>query len=110
MNAVETEQAISTLSEQPFDPASFPFAFLEAFSNKATTLKRLKSDRQFLLGFKAGEPDWALYPLNGLENMAALKRKLQNIQKLRILVIPITGTGFIRSPDLPNATGPMVSL
>jgi hypothetical protein len=24
---------------------------------------------------------------------------------LRILVIPITGSGFIRSPDLPNAMG-----
>ena len=29
---------------------------------------------------------------------------------LGILVIPIIGTGFIRSPDFPNATGPMVSL
>ena len=29
---------------------------------------------------------------------------------LRILVIPIIGTGFIRSPGLPNATCPMVSL
>ncbi|WDR06670.1 lactate dehydrogenase [Devosia rhodophyticola] len=43
MNAVEIEQAISELAEQPFDAAEFPFAFLQAFGNKATTLKRLRS-------------------------------------------------------------------
>ena len=31
MNAVEIEEAISQLAEQDFDPAKFPFAFLEAF-------------------------------------------------------------------------------
>lgn len=43
MNAVEIEEAISKLAEQPFDPAEFPYAFLEAFGNKATTINRLKS-------------------------------------------------------------------
>ncbi|MDO5623768.1 MAG: lactate dehydrogenase [Pseudomonadota bacterium] len=43
MNAVEIEQAVSHLAQQPFDGSSFPYAFLEAFGNKATTLKRLKS-------------------------------------------------------------------
>ena len=43
MNAVEIEQAITDLAEQPFDPASFPYAFLEAFGNKATTIQRLRS-------------------------------------------------------------------
>ncbi|MBX3524923.1 MAG: class I SAM-dependent DNA methyltransferase [Rhodoblastus sp.] len=42
MNAVEIEQAISTLAESPFDAAEFPFAFLQAFGNKETTLKRLR--------------------------------------------------------------------
>ncbi|MCG8316510.1 MAG: lactate dehydrogenase, partial [Pseudomonadales bacterium] len=37
------EEAISNLAEQAFDAASFPYAFLEAFGNKATTIKRLKS-------------------------------------------------------------------
>lgn len=43
MNAVEIEEAISKLAEQPFDPAQFPYAFLEAFGNKATTISRLRS-------------------------------------------------------------------
>ncbi|MBI5918396.1 MAG: class I SAM-dependent DNA methyltransferase [Nitrosomonadales bacterium] len=43
MNAVEIEQAISELSLQPFDAAEFPFAFLAAFGNKETALKRLRA-------------------------------------------------------------------
>lgn len=43
MNAVEIEEAITALAERPFDAAEFPFAFLEAFGNKETTLKRLRS-------------------------------------------------------------------
>lgn len=43
MNAVEIEEAISLLADQPFDADTFPYAFLEAFGNKATTLKRLKT-------------------------------------------------------------------
>ncbi len=43
MNAVEIEEAISALAEQAFDPEEFPFAFLEAFGNKATTIKRLRT-------------------------------------------------------------------
>lgn len=43
MNAVEIEQAITDLAERPFEPAEFPYAFLEAFGNKATTIKRLRA-------------------------------------------------------------------
>ena len=43
MNAVEIESAISELALQPFDAAEFPFAFLAAFGNKDTTLKRLRA-------------------------------------------------------------------
>jgi hypothetical protein len=44
MNAVEIEQDITDLAERPFDPAEFPYAFLEAFGNKATTIKRLRTN------------------------------------------------------------------
>ena len=43
MNAVEIERAVTDLAEQAFDRAEFPYAFLEAFGNKATTLKRLRA-------------------------------------------------------------------
>lgn len=43
MNAVEIEQAITELAEQPFSPEEFPFAFLAAFGNKSTTVARLRS-------------------------------------------------------------------
>lgn len=43
MNAVEIEEAISQLAEQPFDRDEFPYQFLEAFGNKATTIRKLKS-------------------------------------------------------------------
>jgi hypothetical protein len=46
LNAVEIEQAISDLAEQPFDAANFPYAFLEAFGNKETTIKRLRSGNE----------------------------------------------------------------
>lgn len=42
MNAVEIEEAISALAERPFDAGEFPYAFLEAFGNKETTIKRLR--------------------------------------------------------------------
>ena len=42
MNAVEIEEAISALAERSFDSEEFPYAFLEAFGNKETTIKRLR--------------------------------------------------------------------
>ncbi len=43
MNAVEIEEAISALAALPFNAEEFPYAFLEAFGNKTTTIKRLRS-------------------------------------------------------------------
>jgi hypothetical protein len=43
MNAVEIEEAVAKLAKEPFDAAGFPYAFLEAFGNKAATIQRLKS-------------------------------------------------------------------
>ena len=43
MNAVEIEAAVSALAERPFEGGAFPFSFLQAFGNKATTIKRLRS-------------------------------------------------------------------
>lgn len=43
MNAVEIEEAVSALVEEPFGPAAFPYAFLQAFGNKETTLRKLRT-------------------------------------------------------------------
>jgi hypothetical protein len=43
MNAVEIEAAVSDLAVAPFDANEFPFAFLQAFGNKETTIKRLRA-------------------------------------------------------------------
>ena len=43
MNAVEIEEAVSELALQPFEAKEFPFYFLEAFGNKDTTIKKLRS-------------------------------------------------------------------
>jgi hypothetical protein len=57
MNAVEIEEAISALAEQPFDIEEFPYAFLLAFGNKETTIKRLRtgaSNKSNLGGVRSG--------------------------------------------------------
>jgi hypothetical protein len=40
MNAIEIEQAISTLAEQPFEAEEFPYAFLKAFGNEGSAVFR----------------------------------------------------------------------
>ena len=50
MNAVEIEEAISNLAAAPFAPEEFAFAFLEAFGNKPTTLKRLRTSNRSDVG------------------------------------------------------------
>jgi hypothetical protein len=42
MNAVEIEAAVSELAVAPFDREEFPYSFLAAFGNKATTIQRLR--------------------------------------------------------------------
>lgn len=43
MNAVEIEAAVSNLAAEPFNAGEFPYAFLAAFGNKDTTLKKLRT-------------------------------------------------------------------
>lgn len=43
MNAVEIEEAVTQLAAQPFDSAEFPYLFLQAFGNKETTIKQLRT-------------------------------------------------------------------
>jgi hypothetical protein len=43
MNVVEIEEAVSALSEQPFNAETFPYDFLTAFGNKDAAIKRLRA-------------------------------------------------------------------
>jgi len=54
MNAVEIEEAISKLASHPFNSEEFAYDFLEAFGNKNTTLKRLRSGNSNKSAFKGG--------------------------------------------------------
>ena len=40
---IEIEGQVSALAELPFDPDEFPYAFLAAFENKSTTIKRSRA-------------------------------------------------------------------
>lgn len=83
MNAVEIEEAVSRLAEAPFDPEELPFAFLEAFGNKPTTLKRLKSgsSNQEVSTRKNPcqiYPDIALFPQPLLPNLGEGEPEIQS--------------------------------
>jgi hypothetical protein len=49
-----------------------------------TRLGELMTDEdvRFLLSFKQGAPDWALFPLPGVDRLPAVRWKLANIQKM----------------------------
>jgi len=73
MNAVEIEEAISALPEHSHE---FPFAFLQAFGNKETTIKRLRA---------------------GASNRSDLGGVLQT-NNIHIAVRRPLGTVFVRRP------------
>lgn len=45
MNAVEIEEAVSDLVQEPFDAAEFPFQFITAFGAKKATVDRLRATK-----------------------------------------------------------------
>ena len=44
--------------------------------------KLTERQRQFLLSFKRGEPDWRLLNLTGVANLPAVQWKLQNVRRM----------------------------
>lgn len=93
MNAVEIEQAITDLSEHPFDPSTFPFLFLESFGNKDATLKKLragasnKSDLDGVLQvnhihIKVAAPGHVTETLNALRDSPATLNKRHKVRFL----------------------------
>lgn len=40
------------------------------------------NERKFLLTLKSGTPDWSLLPIEGIETLPGIQRKLRNINKI----------------------------
>jgi hypothetical protein len=99
MNAVEIEEAISALAEQPFAAAEFPFAFLQAFGNKETTLKRLRkgeSNKSDLGGVLQTNNIHIAVALNGevTKTLAALKASPATAKAKAKFVLVTDGDSF----------------
>ena len=64
---------------------SFSYSDFEATrEHLVAEINRLLTDddRKFLFSFKAGKPQWGLYPIEGLQEMSAVQWKLLNIKRL----------------------------
>ena len=65
-----------------------PFTYENFEATRENLVKRVNGqlsdrDKQFFISFTAGNPDWSICPVHGLEHMSAIKWKLQNLQKLK---------------------------
>ena len=122
MNAVEIEEAISALAEQPFDGAEFPYAFLAAFGNKVTTIQRLRTGAAQALACAAHQGGSAcdsevhlLFPFRPQSNLAVTSPKGQ--KRERTVLPRAAGPGCIKSrfpfpvspPACPRSTPPASS-
>lgn len=101
MNAVEIEQSVTELADQPFDGDAFPFAFLAAFGNKDTTIRRLqtgstnKSDIGGVLQtghihLKIADPGKVSDTLANLRNSPATQNKRHKVR----YILATDGTEF----------------
>jgi hypothetical protein len=127
MNSVEIEEAISALAEQPFDATEFPFAFLQAFGNKDTTIKRLRagaSNKSDLGGVLQTNNIHVAVCATGeaTKTLAALKASPATAKAKAKFVLATDGTDFEAEdlesgdtlvcayPDFPNKFGFFLSL
>ena len=65
-----------------------PFSYQDYENTRIQLVKTINSlltenDKTLILSFKAGNPDWNLSNIMQLQNLPAIKWKLQNIQKLQ---------------------------
>ena len=99
MNAVEIEEAVSSLAIQPFDSVEFPFVFLRAFGNKETTIKRLRSgasNKSDLGGvLQTNNIHIAIAPAGDVTNtLAALKASPVTTRAKVRFILATDGEGF----------------
>ena len=115
MNAVEIEEAVSALAEQPFDAAEFPFAFLRAFGAKETTLRRLRAgdtNRSDFAGpcggvLQTGNIHIAVSPAGEVtKTLAALKTSPATAKAKAKFILATNGEWF-EAEDLVSETPPI---
>lgn len=78
----------NTFDSQFIGMTNEPFSYQEYIHTRelliSTILKSLsKTDREFLISFKSGIPDWNLFSNSSARKLPAVLWKLQNISKLR---------------------------
>lgn len=78
-HAFETQ--FSGMTKQEFTYQDFEATRKQLIVNIHNNLA--KKDCQLLLSFKAGKPNWDLFPYENLKNLPAVKWKLENILKLK---------------------------
>lgn len=69
--------------------ADIPFSYKDFEQTREQLVEEIHSklteeDRQFLLGFKSGAPNWELFNVRNAKELPAINWKLQNIEKLRL--------------------------
>ena len=111
MNAVEIEQAVTALAEQAFEPEEFPYAFLQAFGNKETTIKRLRkgeSNKSDLGGvLQANHIHIAVCPPGEVpQTFAALKASPATTRAKARFVLATDGT-TLEAEDLSSDDAPI---
>lgn len=106
MNAVEIEEAVSSLVEQPFDFGEFPYAFLAAFGNKDTTLRRLRSgdtNKSDVGGvLQRANIHLAVAPVGGVSATLANLRASPATAKHGVKFILATDGARVEAEDLEN--------
>ena len=80
---------ISELYDREFSGMTFDEVSLDdLYSSRDALLKQIHStlnttDKQFLLSFKSGKPDWTLFAIPDAKKLPAVRWKLENIQKMQ---------------------------
>jgi hypothetical protein len=81
-------QPLATIFEEQFrGMALTPVTVKELEQTRETMISLIRSklterQRQFLLSFKRGEPDWGLLNLTGAADLPAVQWKLQNVRRM----------------------------
>lgn len=67
---------------------SVPFRYADYEETRTSLIELIqqrltKTEKEFLISFENGEPDWSLFPVSEAQDLPAVKWKLKNIQKLK---------------------------